>query len=138
MLHVPSLLAILPMRIRTPRELDAFAMRLYLDSALAALAAIAVAAIIAYLLKFEGGSKPRDPGRRRTWFWVILAILVFVLFQYDTFYVNPLLALNLHARFYTVEVVSIVVAAVVYLLLGFLLSRLFPTGKLGNWLRLAR
>jgi sulfoxide reductase heme-binding subunit YedZ len=54
-------------------------MNSYITSIIAAGLFILIAAVISNAIKFEGGANPKDPGKRKMWFW-IMAILNPVLF----------------------------------------------------------
>jgi len=56
--------------VKTPKQLDALDIQTYIFAAVASLLFLLIAAAIASMIKFEGGSKPSDPGKRRLWFWV--------------------------------------------------------------------
>ena len=85
-------------------------------------------------IKYEGGSNPRDPFKRKFWFWTLailaaIANLAFGLFNYY-FPEN-----NAFARSQLINAIGIStgLSFVVYVLLGFILSKLFRNGKLGDW-----
>lgn len=106
----------------------------YIISVVAAFVFILIAALISSAIKFEGGARPKDPGKRKMWFWVMgilapIANLVFGLFNY--YYPQG----NNYARDKMITALGIGSAAtfVVYLIVGFILSKVFKNGKLGNW-----
>lgn len=110
-------------------------MNSYITSIIAAGLFILIAALISNMIQFEGGSNPKDPGKRKMWFW-IMAILNPVLFYVLSAFVlapNP----NNNQMAYDDYMASLPIAAgigfLVYLVLGFVLSKIFKNGKLGNW-----
>jgi hypothetical protein len=110
-------------------------MNSYITSVIAAGLFILIAALISNAIKFEGGANPKDPGKRKMWFW-IMAILNPVLFYVLSVFVlapNP----DNDQMFYDDYMASLPIAAgvgfVVYVVLGFVLSKVFKNGKLGNW-----
>lgn len=127
------LLLLGPVTVRTPRDLDALARHTYILAAVVALSCLAIAAAIAHVIKFEGGARPRDPAKRRLWFWAVLVAGVAAFFLYNMYGVAPRVAINLQPRFLTANATSAAVVAATYLIVGFLMSRMFATGKLGNW-----
>ena len=127
------ILLLLVESVRTPRDLAALNMRTYVLSAIIGLAFLLVAAVIAQLIKFEGGSRPRDPKQRRVAFWSLLVASGATAFSYNSFVVASTVAINLKAKFVSTTVISALVTLVVYLLLGFILSKVFSTGKLATW-----
>jgi len=107
----------------------------YITSIIAAGLFILIAALISNAIKFEGGANPKDPGKRKMWFW-IMAILNPVLFYLLSAFVlapNP----ENDQMVYDDYMASLPIAAgigfVVYIVLGFVLSKVFKNGKLGNW-----
>ena len=110
-------------------------MNSYITSIIAAGLFILIAALISNMIQFEGGSNPKDPGKRKMWFW-IMAILNPVLFYVLSAFVlapNP----ENDQMVYDDYMASLPIAAgigfLVYLVLGFVLSKIFKNGKLGNW-----
>ena len=110
-------------------------MNSYITSIIAAGLFILIAALISNMIQFEGGSNPKDPGKRKMWFW-IMAILNPVLFYVLSAFVlapNP----ENDQMVYDDYMASLPIAAgigfVEYLVLGFVLSKVFKNGKLGNW-----
>jgi sulfoxide reductase heme-binding subunit YedZ len=104
----------------------------YVIPTVCALVCLLIAAIISNSIKYEGGANPKDPGKRKMWFWV-WAIL------------NPILAFGLGfamkptknqmeaSKYMSALFIGIAVAFILYILLGFVLSKMFKNGKLGNW-----
>ena len=47
-----------------------------------------IAALVSNAIKFEGGANPKDPGKRKMWFWIIgiIATLANLLFGLLTYY----------------------------------------------------
>lgn len=110
-------------------------MNSYITSIIAAGLFILIAALISNMIQFEGGSNPKDPGKRKMWFW-IMAILNPVLFYVLSAFVlapNP----ENNQIEYDDHMASLPIAAgigfAVYVVLGFVLSKIFKNGKLGNW-----
>jgi sulfoxide reductase heme-binding subunit YedZ len=93
-----------------------------------------LAAIISNAIQFEGGANPKDPGKRKMWFWVMgilgtIANLVFGLF----FYYFP--ENNSYAKSQLITAIGIGtgVCFLLYIIIGLVLSKVFKNGKLGNW-----
>lgn len=110
-------------------------MNSYITSIIAAGLFILIAALISNMIQYEGGSNPKDPGKRKMWFWV-MAILNPVLFYVLSAFVlapNP----DNDQMVYDDYMASLPIAAgigfVVYVVMGFVLSKVFKNGKLGNW-----
>lgn len=114
-----------------------------------ALGFLLLAMLVANLIKFEPGSNPKDPQKRKLWFWilgVLATILAFVLL----FFVIPVPVEavdwdqivdvsarrryeNLMAHYIMMAGIATGVCFVAYVLLGFVLSKVFKNKKIGNW-----
>jgi len=110
-------------------------MNSYITSIISVGLFILIAALISNMIKFEGGANPKDPGKRKMWFW-IMAILNPVLFYILSAFVlapNP----ENDQMVYDDYMASLPIAAgigfVVYVILGFVFSKVFKNGKIGNW-----
>lgn len=119
--------------VKTPAQLDALSVQTYIFGAIIGAVILLVAAMISNAIKFEGGSKPKDPGKRRSWFWILMIISFAVFFLYNMFTVSSTIAPNLQSKFMTTNLIGSLIAFVVYFILGFIISKVFSTGKLGNW-----
>ena len=119
--------------VKTPQQLDALSMQTYIFGAIAGVVFLLLAALLANSIKFEGGANPKDPGKRRMWFWVLLIGALAVFFLYNMFIVAQTISPNLQSKFMTTNVIGSGVSILVYLVFGFILSKIFSKGKLGNW-----
>ena len=106
----------------------------YIIAVVAALVFVLIAALISNAIKFEGGARPKDPAKRKMWFWIMgviapIANLAFGLFTY--YYPEG----NSYARSKLITAIGVgtAITFVVYILVGFILSKMFKNGKLGNW-----
>jgi len=106
----------------------------YIIAVVAALLFILIAALISNAIKFEGGANPKDPAKRKIWFWVlgILAPIANLLFGLFIYYFPEG---NSFAKSKLITAIGIgsAITFVVYILVGFILSKVFKNGKLGNW-----
>lgn len=95
---------------------------------------IALAILIANLIKFQGGTNPKDPGKRRVWFWVLAILAPLTFYLYNFFLVIPNVktgpALN---KFSMHPPIASGVVLIVYIILGFVLAKMMSRGKVGNW-----
>jgi hypothetical protein len=107
----------------------------YLISAIVAAAMILLCAAISNLIQFEGGSNPKDPRKRKIWFWILAIInpIVFFLLAAYVLAPNPSDDQMVYDDYMKVLPVAVCIGFVLYILLGFTLSRVFRNGKLGNW-----
>jgi len=119
--------------VRTPQQLSALSLQTYIFGAIIGVIFLVMAAVIATMIKFEGGSHPKDPRKRRSWFWILVIVALIVSFLYNMFGVAPTVSNNLQGDFMSANVTGTLIAIATYVILGFLLSKMFSTGKLGNW-----
>ena len=113
--------------------LDGLITNTYIFAVVLSIIFIGISFGVASAIAYEGGKEPRDPALRRTWFFVLMAVLVVFYFLWNFLYVNSLVkgapaqdSFLLHAG------ISTAVALVVYFALGFLLSKIFSKGKYGT------
>lgn len=95
---------------------------------------ILIALVVAKMIDFEGGQNPRDPFKRKLWFWVlgVAASISNFLFGYFTIYLpesNP----YYQSQLITAIGIATGVSLVLYILLGFVLSKVIKDGKINNW-----
>lgn len=116
------------------KDIDGLITNSYMFGAVCAVVFLLIAVLISNMIKFEGGSNPKDPKKRRMWFWIIGIITPVVFYLYNLFLVIPTIKkgpalekFSLHGALSALE------SLVVYLLLGFILSKVMNRGKLGNW-----
>jgi sulfoxide reductase heme-binding subunit YedZ len=110
-------------------------MNSYITSIIAAGLFILIAALISNMIQFEGGSNPKDPGKRKMWFWV-MAILNPILFYVLSAFVlapNPENDQMVYDDYMASLPIAAGIGVVVYVVMGFVLSKVFKNGKLGNW-----
>lgn len=110
-------------------------MNSYITSIIAAGLFILIAALISNMIQFEGGSNPKDPRKRKIWFWIIGIINPVIFYVLSAFVLAP--NPDNDQMVYDDYMASLPIAAgigfVVYIVLGFVLSKVFKNGKLGNW-----
>lgn len=106
----------------------------YIFSAVFASVFLLIAALISNAIKFQGGANPNDPRKRKFWFWTlgIIGTVSFLLFGLFNFYFS---SNNNYAKSQLITAIGIgsAICFVAYIVLGFVLSRVFKNGKLGNW-----
>ena len=91
-----------------------------------------ISVFVSISIKFEGGANPGDPGKRRKWFWILAVInpVLFGLLAYTV--MEPSNRRDLQ-QWRDSSPIAIVVGFIAYIILGFILSKIFRNGKLGNW-----
>ncbi|WP_342328103.1 hypothetical protein [Pedobacter sp. FW305-3-2-15-E-R2A2] len=105
----------------------------YIVSIVTALIFLLLAAIIANAIKFEGGSNPKDPQSRKTWFWILAILNPAVGFLSGYFVFKPDANMMVVNNYVNALSIGTVIGFVLYLLLGFILSKVFANGKIGHW-----
>lgn len=93
-----------------------------------------IAALISNSIKFEGGSNPKDPRKRKMWFWTLAGFMPALNFLLGFLLIRPGIKNPMFQQQYNSALgISTILAVVIYILLGFILSKVFKNGKLGNW-----
>lgn len=105
----------------------------YTVSIIITLVILFIAAIIANLIKFEGGSRPKDPKVRKLWFWVLCLINPILIFLLGFFVFMPDGNRMVIKNYLSALTIGTVAGFFLYIVLGFILSRIFTNGKLGHW-----
>ncbi len=105
----------------------------YVISGITTLVLLLIAALIATAINYERGSRPKDAGKRRTWFWLLAALNPAIIFLLGYYLFKPDANIMIVKRY--IHALSIGTAAgfVFYILLGFILSKIFKNGKIGHW-----
>ena len=107
----------------------------YIISLIVAAAMILLAALISNAIKFEGGSNPKDPSKRKMWFWVMAIINPIVYFLLGSLVLAPIADDDqmIYDDYMAIVPIATAVGFVVYIIIGFVLSKMFKNGKLGHW-----
>jgi len=74
-----------------------------------------------------------DPRKRKIWFWVLAALNPIVNFILGYFFFKPDGNAMVVEDYKTALFLGTGIGFVLYILIGFILSRIFKHGKLGNW-----
>ena len=107
----------------------------YIISVIVAAAFLLIAALISTAIKFQGGSNPTDPKKRKLWFWVMAVINPIVFFLLGAFVLAPVADDDqmVHDSYMAALPIATAVGFVVYIVIGFVLAKMFKNGKIGNW-----
>lgn len=93
-----------------------------------------IAAIISSLIKFEGGSNPKDKRNRKICFWTFAALIPELIFSVGFFLMRSGIKIPSKQVEFTMHLgIATAVGLILYVLLGFILSRIFKNGKIGHW-----
>lgn len=97
---------------------------------------LVIAAIISSAIKFQPGSDPKDPIKRKVTFW-ICAVFALVL-TFATTYIFEYQNIKLKSKqedYLLAMAISSVLALILYIGIGFVISKASGHGKLSNWFR---
>ena len=116
------------------RDVPGLITQTYIIAIIFVVAFILIAVIISNLIKFQGGTNPKDPGKRRLWFWILAVVAPISFYLYNLLMVIPNVktgpALN---KFSMHPPIASGIILVAYILVGFALAKMFSRGKIGNW-----
>jgi drug/metabolite transporter (DMT)-like permease len=93
-----------------------------------------IAAVVANAIAYQPGTNPTDPRKRKTWFWilgVLTPVLTFVL-TYFIVYIGIKMK-TVQDKYMTAMCISTALSFVLYVAIGFALSKIFKHGKLSSW-----
>jgi sulfoxide reductase heme-binding subunit YedZ len=105
----------------------------YIITLVTALIFLLLSAIIANAIKFEGGSNPKDPQSRKTWFWILAILNPALAFLLGYFIFKPDANMMVVNNYVSALSMGTAIGFVLYILLGFILSKVFANGKIGHW-----
>ena len=93
-----------------------------------------IAAVVANAIAYQPGTNPTDPGKRKTWFW-ILGVLTPVLTFFLAYFIvyTGIKMHNVQEKYMTAMCISTAMSFVLYVVSGFALSKIFKHGKLHHW-----
>lgn len=96
------------------------------------LAMLIIAALISNSIKFETGSNPKDPRKRKIVFWTFFVLNPVVGYIVSFFLMAPEKGI---ARTQHLDSLGLAVGIgiITYLLIGFGLSKIMKTSKIGTW-----
>lgn len=104
----------------------------FIAGAIISLVALGLAMLISSAISYEPGANPKDPRKRRIVFIVTGIIAVIALFAISSFTVTSLKGKQLE-EFQQVMLISVIVNALIYFVLGFAVSKIFSRSKIGTW-----
>lgn len=107
----------------------------YIIAAIVAGAMILITALISSAIQYKGGTNPKDPGQRKMWFWIIAVLNPVIFFCLGRFVLapNPENDQMVYDDYMKVLPISTAIGFVLYIIIGFILSKVFKNGKLGHW-----
>lgn len=90
-----------------------------------------LAILISNAIKFEGGSKPKDSGKRKLVFWLFFLLNPGVSYAVGLL-MSPASGIAKTKHMDTLPI-GLAIGVVVYLVLGVTISKLMKKSKVGNW-----
>jgi len=107
-------------------------MSTYILSIIFAALVLLIAALISTAIKFEGGANPKDPGKRKMWFWIFAILNPLIFYVVAAFVMAPSNKKQLEEWNDSLPI-AVGVGFIIFIILGFVLSKVFKNGRLGNW-----
>ncbi len=105
----------------------------YIISVIIALVFLLTSSVIANAIKFEGGAQPKDPKTRKTWFWILAILNPAVCYLLGYFVFKPDANIMVVNNYIGALGLGTAIGFFIYILLGFILSKIFANGKIGHW-----
>lgn len=116
------------------RDIDGLITNTYVFAVITAVIMIGLAILVASMIQYQSGANPKDKMKRKMWFWILAILTPLIFFIYNLFLVLPNIkagpAMN---KFSLHSGLSPVIAFVVFVILGIVVSKLFKRKKVGNW-----
>jgi H+/Cl- antiporter ClcA len=120
-------------KIDTLNQLDALIGQTYMYAIIAAVIALALAFLVANLIKYEGGRNSRDHIKRRIWYIILGIVFIFAFYLYNALYVSDFITkASLQAKFSNTNLLSTLVLLGIYLGAGLLTMMLIRSSKWGS------
>lgn len=107
-------------------------MSTYILSIIFAAVILLIVIAISNAIKYEGGANPKDPRKRKIWFWIFAVLNPVLFYSVAAFVMAPSNRRELESWNDSLPI-AIIVGFVVYIILGFVLSKIFKNSKIGNW-----
>ena len=120
-------------KIDTLKQLDALIGQTYIYAIIGAVVALALAFLVANLIKYEGGRNSRDHIKRRIWYIILGIVFIFAFYLYNALYVSDFITkASLQAKFSNTNLLSTLVLLGIYLGAGLLTMMLIRSSKWGT------
>lgn len=120
-------------KIETLKAVQALIGETYIYAIIIGIIALALAFIIATIIKYQGGKDPKDHIKRRVWFVIIGLIAPIAFFLYNSLYVSSYITkAPLQAKFSTANVIATLIVLGVYVIAGILTMLMMRGSKWGS------
>ncbi len=106
----------------------------YLIGAICFIVFLLISVLIANAIAYESGVNPKDPAKRKLWFWIlgILCPIATFLTLYFGWY-NDIKIPAKAESFMSATMISTFASLVLYIVFGYILSKVFSHSKLKSW-----
>lgn len=106
----------------------------YVIAVVISIAFLLLAALVSCLIKFETGVNRTDKKKRRVWFWLFAFLTPVATFLVGFLAIAPSITVpTMHSKFMTALSIGTAIGFVLYVVLGFVMSKIFKNGKIGQW-----
>jgi len=116
------------------RDMPGLITNTYMFAVMTAIFMIGIAILVASMIQFQSGANPKDRMKRKIWFWILAVLTPVIFFLYNLYLVLPNIkagpAMN---KFSLHNGLSPVIAFVLFVVFGIVVSKLFKRKKVGNW-----
>lgn len=120
-------------KIANLNQLEALKGQTYMYAIIAAFAALAIAFLIANLIKWEGGKSSRCYVKRRIWYVILGMVFTFSFYLYNALYVsNYIKKSSLQSEFSAANMLATFLLLGVYLCIGLITMSVVRTSKWGS------
>lgn len=106
----------------------------YILAAVVAIVFMLIAIVISMAIKYELSQNPKDNKKRRVWFWILGVLTPVVTFLVGFLFMRSNITVpSLRDKFTAALGIATGCSFVFYMLIGFVLSKVFKKSKIGHW-----
>jgi hypothetical protein len=110
-------------------------MNAYVIAVVAVMVVILLAVLSAQAIQFSGGDNPQDKKKRKMWFWILSVLAPVLAYVLGAFVIHPNKDTDPipYQEHMDALPIAAAVAFVLYIVLGFVLSKMKVTIKVAHW-----
>jgi sulfoxide reductase heme-binding subunit YedZ len=110
-------------------------MNAYVIAVVAVMVVILLAVLSAHAIQFESGANPQDKKKRKLWFWILSVLAPVLTYVLGAFVIHPDKDVDPipYEEHMNALPIAAVVALVMYIILGIVLSKLKVSLKVAHW-----
>lgn len=106
----------------------------YIWAAVVAIVFLLLAVVISMAIKYQLSQNPKDNKKRRTWFWILAVLTPVVTFLYGYLVMRAGIRIpSIRDKFTSALGIATGLGFVLYVGLGFAISKIFKNSKIGHW-----